>query len=130
MFHRKAVPKSVIGDLNYGNVREDSVKSRRCLTQAGENDVMRCAIWYHWYQFKKREKHPWGNVTFSCRLKSTILLKVTLLQGCFSRLLNCTNGSKSCNASHIQSNNKNTSALCEFLQSLKKYTSIKSCDML
>ena len=37
-------------------------------------------------QFKKREKHPWRSVTFS---------KVTLLHGCFSRFLNCTNCTKS-----------------------------------
>ena len=30
-----------------------------------------------------------------------ILLKVTLLHGCFSRFLNCTNGTKSWKASHI-----------------------------
>ena len=34
-------------------------------------------------QFKKREKHPWTSVTF-CRLKTATLLKVTLLDGCFS----------------------------------------------
>ena len=39
-------------------------------------------------QFKKREKHPWS-VNFS------------LLHGCFSRFLNCTNGTKSRNAPHI-----------------------------
>ena len=47
-------------------------------------------------QFKKREKHPWKCVTFSYTL-----LKVTLLHGCFSRILNCTNGTKSRNASHL-----------------------------
>ena len=31
----------------------------------------------------------------------TTLLKVTLLHGCFSRFLNCTNGTKSCSASQI-----------------------------
>ena len=41
-------------------------------------------------QFKKREKHPWGSVTFSkvagfSRLQPASLLKVTLLHGCFSR---------------------------------------------
>ena len=30
------------------------------------------------------------------------LLKVTLLHGCFSLVLNCSNGSKSCEASHIK----------------------------
>ena len=29
-------------------------------------------------------------------------LKVTLLHGCFSRFLNCTDGAKSRNASHIK----------------------------
>ena len=27
--------------------------------------VMRCAIWYHSYNLKKREKHPWRTVNFS-----------------------------------------------------------------
>ena len=43
-------------------------------------------------QLKKREQHPWRNDTFN-------LLKVTLLHGCFSRFLNCTNDTKSRNAS-------------------------------
>ena len=34
-------------------------------------------------------------------LKPATLLKATLLHGFFSRFLNCTNGTKSCNASHI-----------------------------
>ena len=42
-------------------------------------------------QFEKREKHPWKIVTFN---KWVILLKVTLLDGCFSRFLNCRNGTK------------------------------------
>ena len=43
-------------------------------------------------QFEKRENHPWRSVTFS---------KVTLLHGYFSRFLNCTNGTKSRNVSHV-----------------------------
>ena len=39
-----------------------------------------------------RQKHPWRSVTFS---------KVTLLNGCFSRFLNCVNGIKSCEVAHI-----------------------------
>ena len=46
-------------------------------------------------QFKKREKHPWRSVTFSKAANKGVLLKVTLLHGCFSRFLNCTNGTKS-----------------------------------
>ena len=49
-------------------------------------------------QFKKREKHPWKSITFS---QPATLLKVTLLHGCFSHFLNCTNGTKSRNASHL-----------------------------
>ena len=36
-----------------------------------------------------------------CRLKPATLLKLTLLHGCFSRFLNCTNGTKSRNAPHM-----------------------------
>ena len=56
-------------------------------------------------QFKKREKHPSRSVSFrkvARRLKSATLLKLTLLRRCFSRFLNCTNGSKSRKASHMQ----------------------------
>ena len=45
---------------------------------------------------KKREKHPWRSVTFSK------VAKVTLLHGCFSHFLNCTNGTKSRKASHME----------------------------
>ena len=48
-------------------------------------------------QFKKREKHPRSSVAFNKvagRLKSATLLNVTLLHECFSRFLNCTNGTK------------------------------------
>ena len=34
--------------------------------------------------------------------KPETLLKLTLLRGCFSRFLNCTNGTKSRNASHLE----------------------------
>ena len=47
-------------------------------------------------QFKKREKHPWRSVTFP-----ETLLKLTLLHECFSRFLNCTNGTKTRKASHM-----------------------------
>ena len=35
--------------------------------------------------------------------RTTTLLKLTLLHGCFSRFLNCTNGTKSRNTSHCPS---------------------------
>ena len=50
-------------------------------------------------KFKNREKHPWRSVNF--RLQPATLLKLTLLHGCFSRFSNCTNSTKSRNASHI-----------------------------
>ena len=43
-------------------------------------------------QFKRREKHPRRSLTFN---KSCCnFIKVTPLHGCFSRFLNCTNGTK------------------------------------
>ena len=51
-------------------------------------------------QFKKREIHPWRSVTFIKVAEPAFLIKVTLLHGCFSRFLNCINGTKSRNASH------------------------------
>ena len=55
-------------------------------------NVMRCAIWYHLYNLKN-VKNTHGGVL--------ILLNLTLLHGCFSRSLNCINGTKSRNASQM-----------------------------
>ena len=49
-------------------------------------------------RFKKHEKHPQRSVNFS----KIAGLKLTLLHGCFSRFLNCTNGTKLRNAPHIR----------------------------
>ena len=40
--------------------------------------------------------------SYSCRHQTETLLKVTLLHGCFSRFLTCSNCAKSCKASHIK----------------------------
>ena len=57
-----------------------------------EENVTRCAIWYHLYNLK--------NVTHGGMLLLVKLqAEVTLLHGCFSRFLNCTNGTKSRKAS-------------------------------
>ena len=48
-------------------------------------------------QFKEREKHPWRSVNF----RKVAGLNLTLLHGCFSRFVNCTNGTKLRNVSHI-----------------------------
>ena len=54
-------------------------------------------------QFQKREKHLWRSVNFSkvAGFKPATLLKLTVLHGYFSLFLNCTNGTKSSNASQI-----------------------------
>ena len=46
-------------------------------------------------QFKKQEKQQWRRVNFS-------KVSVTLLHECFFLFLNCTNGTKSRNASHVK----------------------------
>ena len=54
-------------------------------------------------QFYKREKHPWRGVTFSNVagfLAGNFTRSKNTTMGCFSRSLNCANGTKSCNATH------------------------------
>ena len=55
---------------------------------------MRCAIWYHLYNLKK-VKNTHGGILI-------LVLKLTLLHGCFSRFLNCANDTKSRNAPHME----------------------------
>ena len=62
--------------------------------------VMLCAIWYHLYNLEKA-KSTHGGVLLLVKLQSATLIKVTLLHGCFSRFLNCANGTKSRNASYL-----------------------------
>ena len=55
---------------------------------------MLCAIWYHLYNLKNAKNNQRG-VIFLVKLQGPATkLKVTLLHGCFSRFLNCTNGTK------------------------------------
>ena len=54
--------------------------------------MLRCTIWYPFYNLKN-EKNTHGGVLI-------LVFKVTLLHGCFSRFLNCRNGTKSPKASH------------------------------
>ena len=65
-------------------------------------------------QFKKREKYPWRSFTLSevASYSHATLLKVTLLDGCFSCFLNFTNDTKLRKASHM-----NAIILGNFLQS-------------
>ena len=55
--------------------------------------MVRCVIWYHLYDLKN-VKNTHGGVVI-------LVLKLTLLHGCFSCFLNCTNGTKSRIAPHI-----------------------------
>ena len=66
-----------------------------CLKMTQIYDALRYLVPF--VKFKNREKHPWRSVKFS---EVADWLKLTLLHGCFSRL-NCTNGTKSRNASHL-----------------------------
>ena len=52
-------------------------------------------------RFKKREKNIHGGVLILVKLKPATLLNLTFLHGRFSRFLNCANGTKLHNASHI-----------------------------
>ena len=74
--------------MNCGySVKGDSQSKKIALS------VLLCAIWYHLYNFKN-VKNIHGEVLI-------LVLKVTLVLGCFSYFLNCTNGTKSRNALHI-----------------------------
>ena len=63
-------------------------KCRKCIQ---ETNVMFCAIWYHLYNLKN-VKNTHGGVLLLVKLQAKSL---ALLHGCFSRVLNCTNGTKS-----------------------------------
>ena len=52
-------------------------------------------FWYHLYNLKNIKNIHGG------MLQPATLLKVSLLHGCFSRILNCINGTKSRNASQM-----------------------------
>ena len=60
--------------------------------------VVRCAIWYYLYNLKNVKNTHGGVLTL---VQAATLLKSTLLHGCFSRFLNCPNGTKSVNAPHM-----------------------------
>ena len=60
--------------------------------------VVRCAICYNLYNLKNVKNTHGGLLVL---LKLT-LLKLTLLHGCFSHFLNCTNFTKLPNESHLR----------------------------
>ena len=61
-------------------------------------DVL-CAIWYHLHNFKSVKKTNTGVLLL---VKVQAFTESNTLPGCFSRFLKCTNGTKSCKASHIK----------------------------
>ena len=63
---------------------------------ADDNFRINCINWIQ--EIVKIKKNP-DSLRAHLRLQPATLLKLTLLHGCFSRFLNCTNGTKSCNAS-------------------------------
>ena len=64
--------------------------------------VMLCAIWYIMYNLKNvKNTHRGVLLLVKLRAKPATLLKVTLLHTRFPRFLNCANGTKSRNASHM-----------------------------
>ena len=56
--HTEIIPRQK--PTNYSSVFEQFVE----LALKGLISMVRCAIWYHVYNFKS-EKHPWKSVTFS-----------------------------------------------------------------
>ena len=78
----------------YGKVHTEMIamvilclKREKCpvLDENSLGHVIRCAIWYNLYNFENM-KNSHGGVL---RFEPAILLRVTLLHGCFSRFLNC-----------------------------------------
>ena len=65
-------------------------------------DVLRDLVPF--VQFKKRE-NTHGRVLILVKLQASTLLKLTLLQGCFSCFLNCTNDTKLRNAPQMRKRN-------------------------
>ena len=66
--------------------------------------VMFWVIWYHLH-YSKNVKNIHERVLLLVKLQKATLLKVTLLRGCFLHFLNCTNGTKSRNAPHMNNEN-------------------------
>ena len=63
---------------------------------------MRCAILYYLYNLKNVE-NTHGGVLILVKLEALAcsFTEINTPHGCFSRFLNCTNGTKSCKTSHI-----------------------------
>ena len=77
---------------NYAYENNISIRVRKILRNCSFRTLKRDLVAF--VQLKKREKHPWRSANFS---------KVAgfILHGSFSRFLNCTNDTKSRNASQM-----------------------------
>ena len=88
------VPIEENGYPNEHMMKEICKDKIRSTYQVLQTQMKHCAIWYNLYNLKNaKNTHKVAGVLLG------VLLKVTLLHECFSRLLNCTNGTKSCQAS-------------------------------
>ena len=76
---------------------------------------MRCTIWYHLFNLKKL-KNTHGGVLILVQLQAEAcnFTKINTPPRVFSRFLNCTNGTKSRNASQYRSSFSFSSYLEEF----------------
>ena len=77
-----------------------------------------CAIWYHSY-YLKNVKNTHGGVLL-------LMLKVTLFHGCFSRFFNCSSGTKSPSASHMQKGSRKFRTLENIISPISWRNSILS----
>ena len=68
---------------------------RQTLKSDTDHNEVICGALRDMAPFVQFKKHPWRSVNFS------ETLKLTLLHRCFSRFLNCTNGTTSRNAPHL-----------------------------
>ena len=72
------------------------------LEYIGYEYVVRCAIWYYFYNVKNvKNTHGRMLILVKLQAEAATLLKLTLFHGCFSSFLNCTNATKSHNAPHM-----------------------------
>ena len=70
------------------------------------NHMRLCAICYHLYNvknLKNTHRTPIAECSFEA---SCNFIKITLLDGCFSRFLNCANGNKLGSASYVKEHYK------------------------
>ena len=74
---------------------------RKCVINMGLNQLYGIGFFLFALQTSENQRFSGFWCFQYIRKKESTLLKVTLLHACFLRFLNCTNGTKLCNASHI-----------------------------